>query len=84
MTRTVKISLVSIAIGIIVLASIFPYYYFEWGVKSCQGLPTDPANCGDGDFGGVWFMLLSLPFIGAGLLGLAYALVRNLIRRNKR
>lgn len=81
MPRIVKFSLICIAIGVIILAGIFPYYYFEWGIKSCQGLPTDPANCGDGDFGGVWFVLFGLPFVGLGLLGLVYAAIRALLRR---
>ena len=84
MSKVTKLSLICIVIGVIVLAGIFPYYHFEWGIKSCQGLPTDAANCGDGDFGGVLFVVSSLPFFGLGLLGLAYALIRALIRRYKR
>ena len=83
MPKIVKLSLICITAGVIILAGIFPYYYFEWGVKSCQGLPTDTANCGDGDFGGVLFLLGSLPFLSAGLLGLVYAGVRALIRHYK-
>ena len=84
MSKIIKLSLICIVAGVVILAGIFPYYYFEWGIKSCQGLPTDAANCGDGDFGGVLFLLYSLPFFGLGLLGLAYAAARALLRRYKR
>jgi len=83
MSKTVKLSLICIAAGVVIFAGIFPYYHFEWGVKSCQGLPTDAANCGDGDVGGVVFVLYSLPFFAIGLLGLTYAAARALIRRYK-
>jgi hypothetical protein len=84
MTRIVTLSIISIIVGIIIFAGVFPYYYFEWGIQSCQGLPTDAANCGDADMGGVLFVLYSLPFFALGILGLAYAGVRALIRRYKR
>ncbi len=81
MSKTVKLSLICIIVGVIIFAGIFPYYYFEWGIKSCQGLPTDAANCGDGDVGGVVFVAYSFPFFCIGLLGLACAAIRALIRR---
>lgn len=83
MSKIVKLSLICIAVGVIVLAGVFPYYYFEWGIKSCQGLPTDAANCGDADFGGVLFVLYSLPFFVLGVIGLAYAATRALVRHYK-
>jgi NADH:ubiquinone oxidoreductase subunit 6 (subunit J) len=81
MSKLLKFSLICIVIGVIIFAGIFPYYYFEWGIKSCQGIATDAANCGDADMGGVLFMLYSLPFFALGALGLVYTAVRAIVRR---
>jgi hypothetical protein len=59
-------------LGILILLSIFPYYWLHLGVKACQGLPTDASNCGDADFGGLGLLVLGLPIFIVGITGLAY------------
>lgn len=76
MTKLTKFSLAALVIGIVILSLIFPYYHFHWGIKPCTGLPSDASNCGDGDFGGVNFVLAGLPFVAAGVLGLLVAVIR--------
>lgn len=81
MSRLVKLSLGFIGAGLLTLSLIFAYYHFHWGVEPCKGLPSDPSNCGDADFGGVYFVLVGVPLILAGLLGLVYAAVRHVMKK---
>jgi hypothetical protein len=74
MTKRNKISLGLITVGLLLVATMFAYYHFQWGVKPCKGLTTDPANCGDADFGGIYFLLGGLPFVLAGIVGLISSL----------
>jgi hypothetical protein len=75
--KPVIVSLVVLAVGIAIVALVFPYYALHWGIKPCQGLPTDAANCGDGDFGGAIFLLGGAPLI---LYGFATLLLAGLLR----
>lgn len=69
--KPVLVSLIIIALGFCITGGIFVYYGFHLGIKPCKGLPTDAANCGDGDFGGVIFILFGAPIILFGLMSLA-------------
>ena len=62
-----KQSLIFLGIGVLILLLIFPYHFvLHLGVQPCKGLPSDPSNCGDADFSGLIFVMLSLPFLFAG------------------
>lgn len=64
-----KQSLIFIGIGILIILMIFPYHYIlKLGIQPCKGLPSDASNCGDADFSGFPFLLLSFPFIFAGTI----------------
>lgn len=84
MTKLTKISLAVIGTGLLTISFIFIYYYFHLGVKPCKGLPTDASNCGDADFGGVYFILAGIPLILIGIVGLSIACVRYYYRRKSR
>lgn len=81
MTKLSKISLAAIGIGISILGLMLVYYYLHLGVKPCKGLPTDASNCGDADFGGVYFLLIGAPLILSGGVGCMVACVRYFLRR---
>jgi hypothetical protein len=78
----VKVSLTILVAGLLIVSLIFPYYAFHWGIKPCQGLPSDAANCGDGDFGGVLFLVSGGPLVLYGTVTLILALLLKLLRPN--
>jgi hypothetical protein len=81
--RLAKISLLLILAGLMISSFVFVYYHFHLGIKPCQGLPTDAANCGDADFGGIIYPLIGVPVAFVGLVGLVVSVVMGLVRRNK-
>ncbi|HSX42860.1 MAG TPA: hypothetical protein VLF59_02120 [Candidatus Saccharimonadales bacterium] len=80
--KPLLVSLIIIALGLCITCGIFVYYGFHLGIKPCKGLPTDAANCGDGDFGGVIFILFGVPIMLFGLMTLAAAVLLKWRRPN--
>jgi len=77
-----KQSLIFLGIGVLILLLIFPYHFvLHLGVQPCKGLPSDPSNCGDADFSGLIFVMLSLPFLFAGTIGTIGILFAKAINR---
>ena len=74
-TKSVKITFAIMLLGIAIMAFVIPYYAFHWGLKPCQGLPTDANNCGDADIGGVVFIVVGFPIALLGLISTAAAVV---------
>lgn len=68
--KPVLASLILIAVGVLVTSGIFVYYGFHLGIKPCKGLPSDTENCGNGDFGGLYFILIGVPIIIFGVVRL--------------
>jgi hypothetical protein len=84
MTKFVKIALAVTVVGLLVTLFVFPYYGFHMGIKPCEGLPSDAANCGDADLGGVMFVVIGVPIMAAGLVSLlCYGVVRFIKRKKK-
>lgn len=78
--KPIFVSLIIIALGFCITCGIFVYYGFHLGIKPCKGLPTDAANCGDGDFGGVIFILFGVPIMLFGLVSLGMAVLLKWLR----
>ncbi len=74
---SIKWALANIALGVLILCGIFVYYGFHLGVKPCKGLPSDASNCGDGDFGGLYFLIIGVPITLFGMISLAVSIVSN-------
>lgn len=77
--KPVLTSLIIITTGLLIFAAMYAYYALNLGIKPCKGLPSDAANCGDGDFGGIYFILIGLPLILFGII----LLVESLANRKK-
>jgi membrane protease YdiL (CAAX protease family) len=84
MTKFAKACLILIVIGLLISSLLFAYYHFHWGIKPCEGLPTDAANCGDADLGGVVFVLIGVPLALLGLVGLIASTIAGFVDRHKR
>ena len=73
-------SLVVFGAGLLIASFVFVYYGFHLGIKPCKGLPTDAANCGDADMGGVIFVVVGIPI---ALFGFVSTLLTLLMARLK-
>lgn len=78
--KPILVSLAIIVLGLFITCGIFVYYGFHLGIKPCKGLPADAASCGDGDFGGVVFILFGVPIMLFGLVSLAAAVLLKWLR----
>ena len=72
-----------IVLGLLITSLTFVYYGFHLGIEPCKGLATDAANCGDADLGGVGFILIGVPIILLGVIGLVIKLVWGYIKRKR-
>lgn len=84
MTKLTKASLATISTGLVTVGFTFIYYHFHLGIKPCEDLPTDASNCGDADFGGVYFIMVGVPIILIGIIGLLIAGIRYYCQRKSR
>ena len=82
LSPAIKVPLIITAIGVLVTLLIIPYYAFNLGIKPCEGLPTDPLNCGDADFGGVVFAFYGGTIMYYGLTALAVGAILKMARPN--
>jgi len=73
--KPIAVSLIIIAAGLLITSGVFVYYGFHLGIKPCEGLPSDAANCGDADLGGVVFIFVGIPIALFGIVSLLVALV---------
>lgn len=64
-----------IGIGLCFIGAGFGYYAFHLGIKPCESLPSDAANCGDADFGGVGFIIIGVPIALLGIISLVINVV---------
>lgn len=80
--KPVAVSGIIIAAGLLIASFIFVYYGLHLGIKPCQGLPSDAANCGDGDFGGAIFLLLGVPVVLFGIVSLLTSLLLRWLKPN--
>lgn len=78
-----RIYLALIVIGVLITSVTFVYYGFHLGIKPCTGLPSDAANCGDADLGGVPFLLIGIPIALLGILSLCLSLIWHRIKRSR-
>lgn len=83
MTRLFKISSTAVIFGLLAISLMFAYYHFHWGIKPCQGLPTDASNCGDADMGGVYFLAFGAPSLFLGTMGLITSAVMAIFNRHQ-
>jgi hypothetical protein len=72
-----------IAIGLFVSGLTFVYYGFNLGIKPCEGLASDAANCGDADLGGVGFLLIGVPITLLGIISLVINLVLGYVKSKR-
>jgi hypothetical protein len=73
--KPVVVSLWIIAAGLLILSGVFVYYGLDLGIKPCQGVPSDAANCGDADMGGVIFVFAGAPIALLGIVSLVISLL---------
>lgn len=87
--KTTKVAAIIILAGILITSLMFVYYALpNVGVPACSTDPAqrqyDPANCGDGDFGGVIFLFVGIPIVAFGLIVLIASLILRRLMRNFR
>ena len=73
--KPVVVSLWIIAAGLLITSAVFVYYGLDLGIKPCRGLPSDAANCGDADMGGVVFVFVGVPITLLGVVSLTISLL---------
>jgi len=81
--KPILASLIVIAVGILITSFMFVYYHYHLGIKPCKNLPSDAANCGDGDFGGVFFFLIGVPVTVFGIACLFHFWRPSFLKRNR-
>jgi magnesium-transporting ATPase (P-type) len=78
--KPIAVSLIIIAAGLLIMGATFVYYGFHLGIKPCEGLPSDAANCGDADLGGVVFIVVGAPITLFGIVSLLVSSVMTYAR----
>lgn len=81
--RSFKVGLILVALSVLLLGLMVVYYVFHLGVKPCEGLPTDAQNCGDADFGGLFFIMAAVPAFLIGVIALVLSSVSVWLKRTK-
>lgn len=72
-----------LVVGLLVMGGAWMYYGFGWGTEPCTGAPTDAANCGDADMGGIGLFIIGLPIAFVGVAGLAVRALYGIFRSKK-
>lgn len=78
--KSIVASLLIAALGLLIISGMFVYYGFNLGIQPCEGLPSDAANCGDADLGGVVFVFVGLPIALFGIVSLAVAWILDVFK----
>ena len=82
--KSTKIYLGIILLGLVISSLTFVYYGFNLGIKPCNGFPSDAANCGDADLGGIGFILIGIPIVALGVVGFLVHMVWDFIKASRR
>jgi hypothetical protein len=80
MKKRVILPLGIVVTGMVIMSFTFVYYRFHLGVKPCTGSTLDAANCGDGDFGGLYFLITGAFVIFIGTIWLLVGSVKHYLK----